>query len=193
MSSGSFPGATGRAGAAQRGGMAGLIYRSCGGNSRAPWKFAYPPPYSCPWGAQNGNTRSKARMAISAEQRAMRAGRIGSSDAPRIMAGRWHEVWLEKTGRTTPPDLDLVPAVQIGLATDALHPRFYAHRTGLPCRPAGERSYVHPQHDFLVAHPDFLTWSTPPASVDDEPDTVLEAKFHAGPKSDEELLERYYW
>ncbi len=132
-------------------------------------------------------------MAISAEQRAMRAGRIGSSDAPRIMAGRWHEVWLEKTGRTTPPDLDLVPAVQIGIATEALHPRFYAHRTGLPCRPAGERSYVHPQHDFLVAHPDFLTWSTPPASVDDEPDTVLEAKFHAGPKSDEELLERYYW
>lgn len=133
-------------------------------------------------------------MALTTEQRALRAGRIGSSDAPHLMAGRWRELWLEKTGRTAPPDLDLVPAVQIGIATEHLHARFYEHRTGIPCLPAGERSFVHPEHDFLVAHPDFLTWAEAPADpLNDPPDTVLEAKFHAGLKSDEELAERYYW
>lgn len=132
-------------------------------------------------------------MAISDEQRALRTGRIGSSDALRLMAGRWREVWEEKTGRTAPPNLDLVPAVQIGVATEHLHARFYTHKTGIGCYPAGERTYVHPEHDFLVAHLDFLTWREPPLDPERRADTVLEAKFHAGFKSDEELAEQYYW
>lgn len=132
-------------------------------------------------------------MAISQEQKALRAGRIGSSDALRIMDGRWREVWLEKTGRAAAPDLEMVPVVQIGVATEHLHARFYAHRTGLPCHPAGERSYVHPDHAFLVAHLDFLTWQSAPADPATPADTVLEAKFHAGFKSDEELAGQYYW
>ncbi|HET8727295.1 MAG TPA: YqaJ viral recombinase family protein [Alphaproteobacteria bacterium] len=132
-------------------------------------------------------------MAISQEQRSFRAGRIGSSDAVRIMDGRWREVWGEKTGRIEPPDLDFVPAVQIGVATEHLHARFYTNKTGIACCPAGERTYVHPRHDFVVAHLDFLTWEAPHSGPEQPADTVLEAKFHAGFKSDEELAERYYW
>jgi YqaJ-like viral recombinase domain len=132
-------------------------------------------------------------MALSDEQRAARAGRLGSSDAVRIMAGRWREVWREKTGRAVPRDLDLVPAVQIGIATEHLHARFYAARTGIACQPADGRTFVHPEHDFLVAHLDFLTWRELPADPAAPADTVLEAKFHAGPKSDEELVAYYWW
>lgn len=132
-------------------------------------------------------------MALTAEQHALRAAGIGSSDAVRIMAGRWREVWREKTGRAEPPALDLVPAVQIGVATEALHPRFYSHRTGIACHPAGDRTFVHPDHPFLVAHLDFLTWREPPTEPGAPADTVLEAKFHAGVKSDAELAGRYYW
>ncbi len=132
-------------------------------------------------------------MALTEEQHALRAARIGSSDAVRIMAGRWREVWCEKTGRAEPPSLDMVPAVQIGVATEALHPRFYSHRTGIECRPAGERSFVHPEHEFLVAHLDFLTWYAIPSDPEVPADTILEAKFHAGLKSDEELAQRYFW
>ncbi|HEY0524341.1 MAG TPA: YqaJ viral recombinase family protein [Stellaceae bacterium] len=132
-------------------------------------------------------------MALSVEQHARRAGRLGSSDAPRIMAGDWREVWLEKTGRVAPADLDFVPAVQIGVATEHLHARFFERRTGVPCRPAGDQTFVHAELDFLVAHLDFLTWSEPPATADRPPDTILEAKFHGGPKSEEELAAYYYW
>lgn len=132
-------------------------------------------------------------MAISQEQRSLRAGKLGSSDATRIMQGRWHELWLEKTGRTSPSNLDFVPAVQIGIATEALHARFYTHRTGIGCYAAGDRTFVHPSHDFIVAHLDFLTWSEAPTDPGAPADTVLEAKFHAGNKSDQDLAERYYW
>lgn len=131
-------------------------------------------------------------MAITEEQRAFRAGRIGSSDAGRIMAGHWLEVWAEKTGRTEPACLDFVPAVQIGVATEPLHARFYPWRTGMGCVPC-ERTYVHPEYPFLVAHPDYLTWSQPPGETGHPPDAVLEAKFHAGFKSAVELAQDHYW
>ncbi|HZH27564.1 MAG TPA: YqaJ viral recombinase family protein [Azospirillaceae bacterium] len=132
-------------------------------------------------------------MAITDQQRAFRAVRIGSSDSPRLMAGAWSQVWREKTGRADPPDLDMVPAVQIGIATEPLHGRFYTHRTGVGCMPAGHRTYEHPSHPWMVAHLDYLTWAVRPADPDEPPDTVLEAKFCGTYLSDEELVERYWW
>ncbi|WP_207458382.1 YqaJ viral recombinase family protein [Azospirillum sp. SYSU D00513] len=134
-------------------------------------------------------------MAITDAQRALRAGRIGSSDATRIMAGNWLSLWQEKTGRAEPADLDLVAAVQIGIATEHLHPRFVEHATGVPCM-AADRTYVHPRHDWIVAHPDFLTWDAPlwdGSAHRGAPDTVVEAKFTGGYQSDAELAQRYYW
>ncbi|QJE72853.1 YqaJ viral recombinase family protein [Aerophototrophica crusticola] len=132
-------------------------------------------------------------MAISPDQRQYRSRRLGSSDATRVMAGDWHQLWLEKTGRVEPDNLDFVPAVQIGIVTEALHPKFWERRTGLPCLPANGRSYAHSQHDWLVCHPDFLTWEAFPLDPFAKPDTLLEAKFCGSPKSDEELGEQYYW
>jgi len=132
-------------------------------------------------------------MAISDRQREFRRRRLGSSDATRIMAGDWYELWLEKTGRTDAPRLDHVPAVQIGISTEHLHPHFWYRRTGIPALPADGRSYTHPVHDWIVCHPDFLTWSMVPPDPFVRPDTILEAKFCSGPDSDEDLAERYYW
>lgn len=131
-------------------------------------------------------------MAISDEQRHFRAGRLGSSDARRLMAGDWHGLWLEKTGRVAPPDLAAVPAVQIGIVTEPLHARFYAAHSGIACRPA-EATLVHPQFAFIVAHPDFLTWQRAEDVGRLPCDTLLEAKFSAGFKSDDELVQQYYW
>ena len=132
-------------------------------------------------------------MALNDEQRANRARGLGSSDATRIMAGDWRALWREKTGRARPRCLDYVPAVQIGVATESLHPRFYTRATGIPCYPAGPETRVHPEFPFILAHPDFLTWSERHGDMLMPADTVLEAKFHGGFKTDEELAEDHYW
>jgi predicted phage-related endonuclease len=134
----------------------------------------------------------KQDVAISEDQRLFRSNRLGSSDARRLMAGAWRALWAEKTGRTTPPDLDHVPCVQIGIATEILHPGFYTHRTGIACRPA-DGTMVHPEHAFIVANPDFLTWQSPESVAAAPCDTLLEAKFNTGFRSDEDLAEQYYW
>jgi len=133
-------------------------------------------------------------MAISDDQRALRAGRLGSSDAGRLMAGDWLALWREKTGRAAPPDLDLVAAVQIGIATEHLHPRFVEHATGVPCVAATE-TRVHADHDWLVAHPDFYTWDDVQGDGAHAgcPDVIVEAKFSGGFQSDAELAQRYHW
>lgn len=137
-------------------------------------------------------------MAISDAQRALRAGRIGSSDATRIMAGDWVTLWREKTGRTDAANLDYVAAVQIGIATEPLHPRFVERATGRPCV-AADQTYVHPTHDWMVAHPDFLTWgggnglAGADAPYLGTPDVVVEAKFTGGFQSDADLAHRYHW
>ena len=132
-------------------------------------------------------------MALSEDQREFRAGRIGSSDAVRIMDGDWTSLWREKTDRAEQPRLDFVPAVQIGIATEHLHPRFYTFRTGIGAYPAEHRTYVHPRFDHIVANLDFMTWETPPRDPMEPPDTILEAKFHSGFKTDEDLATKYYW
>lgn len=127
-------------------------------------------------------------MAITQAQRALRAKRIGSSDATRVMAGDWLALWREKTGREEHANLDLVAAVQIGIATEALHPRFVEHATGLVCVEAPD-SYVHAEHEWMVAHPDFLARSLPGGDLD----TIVEAKFNSGFQTDLDLARRYHW
>lgn len=129
-------------------------------------------------------------MTISNEQRAFRAGRIGSSDAVRVMAGDWPALWREKTGRAEPADLGFVAAVQIGIATEHLHPRFVARATGLSCAPA-EGTSVHPEFGWMVAHPDFFAWEG--EAGERAPDLIVEAKFSTGFQPNAALIERYWW
>lgn len=132
-------------------------------------------------------------MPISEDQRIDRRKRLGSSDARRLMAGDWRSLWLEKTGRVVPDPLDFVPAVQIGIVTEVLHPRFWERRTGISVLPGPQRTWTHPKHPWLGCHPDFLTWRASPATPDVPPDCILEAKFSAAPKDDKELAAFYFW
>lgn len=131
-------------------------------------------------------------MALTEEQRHARRGRIGASDARRIMAGEWLEVWQEKTGRRAEPDLSDNMLVQIGIATEPLHARLYAARTGIQVVPAAGKTFVHQSFGWACCHPDFLTWSE---SHFDYPewDTLLEAKFNGGFQTLEEVAEYNYW
>lgn len=140
-------------------------------------------------------------MAITEAQRVLRAGRVGSSDATRVMAGDWLSLWREKTGRAEAETLDFVAAVQIGIATEHLHPRFVERATGVPCV-AAERTWSHPEQDWMIAHPDFLSWESLQQSAQAPdllapdllaPDLLVEAKFTAGFQTDAELAQRYHW
>ena len=55
---------------------------------------------------------------------------LGGSDAIRIMEGDWHTLWLEKTGRQEPANLDRVLPVQIGIVTEELNKQWFAQETG---------------------------------------------------------------
>ena len=55
---------------------------------------------------------------------------LGGSDATRIMEGDWHTLWLEKTGRQEPANLDRVLPVQIGIVTEQLNKQWFAQETG---------------------------------------------------------------
>jgi hypothetical protein len=46
---------------------------------------------------------------------------IGSGDAIDLMMGRWHDVWLKKTGRKQDEDLSGVFRVQLGSFTEPFH------------------------------------------------------------------------
>ncbi|MAX46362.1 MAG: hypothetical protein CMB24_06180 [Euryarchaeota archaeon] len=67
---------------------------------------------------------------------------LGGSDAIRIMEGDWHTLWLEKTGRQEPANLDRVLPVQIGIVTEGLNKLWFAQETGHKLLSASN------QHDF---------------------------------------------
>ena len=78
---------------------------------------------------------------------ARRAG-IGGSDSTKIVSGDWHELWLDKTGRSEPEDLSAVWPVQLGNATEALNLQWYALRSGHKMTRQGE-VVICPDHKFL--------------------------------------------
>lgn len=129
---------------------------------------------------------------LSDAQRQARARRIGASDARRIMAGEWLEVWQEKTGRRAEEDLSQNILVQIGIATEPLHARLFTERTGIPVVDGGFKTFTHQTFGWACAHPDFLTWGEHHYDYP-EWDCLLEAKFNAGFQTIEEVAEYNYW
>lgn len=95
-------------------------------------------------------------MALTAEQLKERLTRIGGSDAKRIVAGDWRNLWLEKTSRAEPEDLSWVLPVQIGIVTEPVNLAFFEHATGHSVFGQGE-VYVHPDHPFIACTIDGLT------------------------------------
>lgn len=87
-------------------------------------------------------------LAKSPDWHAARRLGIGGSDAGRIMAGDWHSLWMEKTGKAAPDDLSWVLPVQLGLVTEALNLAFFEHETGKTVSAQGE-SRTHARYPFM--------------------------------------------
>ncbi len=54
---------------------------------------------------------------------------IGGSDATRIAKGEWLDLYREKTGETSAPDLSGIFRVQLGVLTEPLHRSWHARQT----------------------------------------------------------------
>ena len=123
-------------------------------------------------------------MTLTAEQLAERRNRLGGSDAGKIVSGQWHELWLEKTGRSEPEDLSWVLPVQIGVVTEPLNLAFFEHATGHKTFSHGE-VYVHPDHPFIGCTIDGL------ALIDNRP-AIIQCKHVSAFSKIEEVEQRYY-
>jgi predicted phage-related endonuclease len=121
---------------------------------------------------------------VTPDQHAERRTRIGGSDAGKIVNGEWHELWLEKTGRSEPEDLTWVLPVQIGLVTEPLNLAFFERSTGHQVFGRGE-IYVHPDHRYIGTTLDGLTL------IEDKP-AIVQCKHTNAFAKIEEIERRYY-
>lgn len=109
---------------------------------------------------------------------------IGSSDASRIMSGKWADLWLEKTSRKDPDDLSNVLVVQLGLWTEGFNRLWFERITGNPVKDAGTMC-VHPTLPFLTCTLDGRVRLT---SGDE---AVFEAKHVGGREPLDIVIARY--
>lgn len=106
---------------------------------------------------------------------------VGGSDAGKIMAGDWYELWLLKTGRAEPDDLTWVLPVQIGIITEDLNRRWFEHHTGIEVSTFGCDHLVHPDLQFMRANLDGFCHGG-----------IFEAKHTSAFGRPNEIISRYY-
>jgi predicted phage-related endonuclease len=124
------------------------------------------------------------KLGLTDEQLQERRRGIGGSDAAKIMGGMWHELWLDKTGRSEPEDLSRVLAVQMGLFTEPLNIFWFERETGHKVFGRGE-VYRHPDYDFIRCTLDGLTL------IKSRP-AIIQAKHVSAFSKIEEIEQRYY-
>lgn len=112
---------------------------------------------------------------------------IGGSDATKIVAGEWRDLYLEKKGLKELDDLSFVLPVQLGIYTEPFNRDWFAaHNDGLYVQESDDVLY-HKDYDYIYANLDGFV-------LDDnfKKQGVFEAK-HVHPfTKDETLLEKYY-
>jgi predicted phage-related endonuclease len=117
-----------------------------------------------------------------------RKGFLGGSDANRIMAGDWHKLWLEKTGRSEPDDLSGNIAVQLGSHTESFNLDWFVEQ--------------HPNTNISAwQYPMEMNWEgiplkgTADAMIQPEPDSIshemIECKHTHERNNMEAVLQRY--
>ena len=94
-------------------------------------------------------------MALTAEQKALRKGKLTASAVGALMEGdeaKIFNLWCEMTGdpRYVEEDLDDVWPVQLGSETEALNLRWYEKKTGNKVTRKGE-VVVHPDYPWVAA------------------------------------------
>jgi predicted phage-related endonuclease len=112
---------------------------------------------------------------------------IGGSDATKLVAGEWRDLYLEKKGLKESDDLSFVLPVQLGIYTEPFNRDWFAaHNDGLYVQESDDVLY-HKDYDYIYANLDGFV-------LDDnfKKQGVFEAK-HVHPfTKDETLLEKYY-
>ena len=83
---------------------------------------------------------------LTPEEKAERRTGIGGSDAAKVMAGDWHELWLQKTGRKEPEKIMSDWNYVWRMATETLQLDWFEHTTGrsIVRRNTVARSSVYP-------------------------------------------------
>jgi len=119
------------------------------------------------------------------EWHAKRREVIGGSDANKIMAGEWQELWEVKTGREKGDDLSEILAVQMGTYTEALNVAWFRKQTGIDVRTTNCDHLVHPLISFMGAN---LDGRIPLNSMD----LVFEAKHTNSSMNIDKAVSRYY-
>ncbi len=103
--------------------------------------------------------RGQYNMSLTPEQHAGRRTGIGGSDAPICVLGECfgktiHDLWLEKTGRISPADLDS-PDIRRGIRQEPVAVAIYQEKTGHEVVDL-KKTIRHPRFDFMVANIDRL-------------------------------------
>lgn len=125
----------------------------------------------------------RLKLGLSPEQLAERRKGIGGSDAPKIMAGEWLPLWLDKTGEAEPEDLSGNLAVCMGSFTEPLNLHWWERQTGRRVTNEGEVR-ISSAYPFMRCTLDGLT---------DDGRTVFQAKHVSAYSKMEEVYPRYHW
>ena len=105
---------------------------------------------------------------------------IGGTDAIRLAAGEWKNLWLEKTGKVEREDLSGVLPVQLGIFTEEFNRRWYQEVSGERVVSIGQ-VFTHPQYDYIYGSLDGIAKGK-----------VFEAK-HINPfVKEDKIIEKYY-
>ena len=79
---------------------------------------------------------------------------IGGSDAKKIVAGDWYELWLEKTGKKEPPDLSNEFPVQLGVWTESFNLKWFEKEMEMEVTHTGLK--ISDKKKFMFANVDGL-------------------------------------
>lgn len=107
---------------------------------------------------------------------------IGGSDAGKVYAGEWRDLWLEKTGRNPPEDLSNNLAVAMGTWTEALNRYWFQEQMGKAVTVFPD-AIPHRHIHFMRANLDGYIKAE---------SAVFEAKHVGAYIKDEEVVSRYY-
>jgi len=105
---------------------------------------------------------------------------IGGTDAIRLVAGEWKDLWLEKTGAVERKDLSSVLPVQLGIFTEEFNRRWYQEVSGERVVNIGN-IFTHPQYDYIYGSLDGVAKGK-----------VFEAKHVNAFVKDQNIIDKYY-
>ena len=111
---------------------------------------------------------------------------IGGSDATKIVAGEWKQLYQLKKGLIDDEDLSFVLPVQMGIYTEDFNRDWFTAHTDLPVKEV-DSTLQHKKHDFMLANLDGYV-----LNENLKPMGVFEAKHVHAFTKDDTILEKYY-